>query len=314
MTANDFYPIGSAGRPWEEAQRAQWRARQSRQRSYEEDVVRRIAALGDRFERVDYGRLAYGGESYTLHALRSRVTDPSLPYVLITGGVHGYETSGVLGVFDFLERHASAYAGRINLLATPCVSPWAYERVNRWNYDAVDPNRNFRPDGPARESIALIELVRSVSDRYLLHVDLHETTDTDEIEFRPALSARDGKPFEPGQIPDGFYLVADSAAPQLAFQDAIIAAVGQVTRIASPDAKGEIIGSPVVARGVITYPLAELNLCTCVTNARFTSTTEVYPDAGDMTAEICVEAQVTAICAALDFALAHEPFADRSQL
>jgi hypothetical protein len=43
----------------------------------------------------------------------------------------------------------------------------------------------------------------------LLHIDLHETTDSDETEFRPALSARDGKPFEPGEI-GWIYTVADS--------------------------------------------------------------------------------------------------------
>jgi hypothetical protein len=32
-------------------------------------------------------------------------------------------------------------------------------------------------------------------------IDLHETTDSDESEFRPALAARDGKPFELGLIP-----------------------------------------------------------------------------------------------------------------
>jgi len=46
------------------------------------------------------------------------------------------------------------------------------------------------------------------------HLDLHETTDTDESEFRPARAARDGEAWTPGYIPDGFYLVADSAEPQ----------------------------------------------------------------------------------------------------
>jgi len=36
------------------------------------------------------------------------------------------------------------------------------------------------------------------------HIDLHETTDTDESQYRPAVAARDGKPFAPGTIPDGF--------------------------------------------------------------------------------------------------------------
>jgi uncharacterized spore protein YtfJ len=111
-----------------------------------------------------------------------------------------------------------------------------------------------------------------------VHIDLHETTDSDEAEFRPALAARDGKPYEPGTIPDGFYLVDDSANPQPAFQDAINLAVAKVTHIAMSDMDGTIIGSPVVAEGVIRYPLVELGLCAGITGARFTTTTEVYPD------------------------------------
>lgn len=306
MTANDFYPIGTAGRPWGEQERAQWRARQTRRRSYDDDVVARIEAVADRFEKIAYRQLDYAEDRYTLYALHSRQIDPALPTALVTGGVHGYETSGVLGVFEFLEHHASAYSGRVNLLVIPCVSPWGYERINRWNYDAIDPNRNFRRGGPSREATALIDLVNTTADHYLLHIDLHETTDSDESEFRPALSARDGKTFEAEAIPDGFYLVADTAEPQLAFQHAIIAAVEEITRIAPPDGEGKIIGSPVIAHGVIAYPVAELCLCTSITEARFTSTTEVYPDAPGMTAETCVEAQVAAICAALDFALAHD--------
>jgi hypothetical protein len=112
----------------------------------------------------------------------------------------------------------------------------------------------------------------------VLHIDLHETTDSDESEFRPALAARDGKPFEPGLIPDGFYLVDDSENPQPAFQQAVIAAVEKVTHIAPADDKGEIIGSPVVAHGVIEYPLVKLGLCAGITGAKYTTTTEVYPD------------------------------------
>jgi hypothetical protein len=40
---------------------------------------------------VEY--LAYGSESYPLMAIRSRDWRDDLPVVLITGGVHGYETT-----------------------------------------------------------------------------------------------------------------------------------------------------------------------------------------------------------------------------
>ena len=118
--------IGVPGKPWGEAERDQWRALQIAQRSYAEDVVSRMDALADRFERDTYGQIEYGSDTYDLHAFRGGEMDPALPTALITGGVHGYETSGVMGALAFLEQSAAAYAGRVNLLVAPCVSPWAY--------------------------------------------------------------------------------------------------------------------------------------------------------------------------------------------
>ena len=223
--------------------------------------------------------------------------------MLVTGGVHGYETSGVHGALRFADLHAADYAGRVNLLIAPCVSPWAYERIHRWNHDAIDPNRSFRADSPAQESAALMRLVAPLRDRILVHIDLHETTDSDESEFRPALAARDGKTSEPGEIPDGFYLCGDSEDPQPAFQQAVIAAVAKVTHIAPADANGEIIGSPVVAPGVINYAVGPLGLCAGITAAHYRTTTEVYPDSPRATPEQCNAAQAAAVCAAIEFAL-----------
>jgi hypothetical protein len=204
-----------------------------------------------------------------------------------------------------VDLHAADYAGRVNLLVAPCISPWAYERIHRWNFHAIDPNRSFRADSPAAESAALMRLVAPLRDRVLVHVDLHETTDSDESEFRPALAARDGKPHEPGGIPDGFYVVDDSESPQPEFQQAVIAAVAKVTHIAPADENGEIIGSPVVAPGVINYPLRQLGLCAGITQARYKTTTEVYPDSPRATPEQCNAAQAAAVCAAIDYALSH---------
>lgn len=284
---------------------AAWLARQARQRSYEDEVVGRIDALRPRFDVAEYGRLDYHPDSYPLLAIRSRGWRDDLPCVLVTGGVHGYETSGVHGALEFLDRHASRYEGSVNLLVAPCVSPWAYERIHRWNALAIDPNRSFRPDSPAPESAALMALVAPLRDRVRVHIDLHETTDTDESEFRPALAARDGVEYVPGGIPDGFYLVDDEEAPQPAFQQAVIDAVARVTHIAPADGEGQIIGSPVVAPGVIRYPLRRLGLCAGITDARYKTTTEVYPDSPRASPEQCNAAQAAAVCAAIDFALAH---------
>ncbi len=297
------YPIGTPGQPWGDAEKAEWRSRQRKQRSYADDVLCVVERLRPGFDVEQYGELDYAPDNYRLFACRTRGWRDDLPIVLVTGGVHGYETSGVHGALRFAAEHAADYAGRANVVIVPCVSPWGYERIHRWDPYALDPNRNFRAGSPAPESAALMRFVAPFRDRVLMHIDLHETTDTDESEFRPALAARDGEPFEPGDIPDGFYLCGDRERPEPEFQQAIIAAVAQVTHIAPADTNGEIIGSPVVAPGVIEYPLVAWGLCAGITAARYRTTTEVYPDSPRATPEQCNAAQVTAARAAIDYVL-----------
>ncbi|MCE4557160.1 DUF2817 domain-containing protein [Pelomonas cellulosilytica] len=299
-----FYPVGTPGQPWGEADVRAWRARLVRQRSHAQDVVAAIDTLRNDFDVSEYGALHYDGERFPLLAVRSRDWRDELPTLVVTGGVHGYETSGVHGALRYVREHGHATAGRANLLVVPCVSPWAYERVQRWNFDALDPNRNFRAGSPAGESAALVALLAPLHGRVLMHIDLHETTDTDESEFRPALAARDGQPFAPGEIQDGFYLVDDIDHPQPEFQRAVINAVAQVTHIAAPDANGQINESPLQSPGVIEFPVSRWQLCAAITGARFATTTEVYPDSPLATPEQCTLAQVIAVKAAVDFALA----------
>jgi hypothetical protein len=307
MTMQAHYPIGTPGVPWGAAEKALWLSQQSIKRSYEMDVLGVIDRLRSRYEVLQYGQLAHDPKRFPLIALKSRAWNNALPCVLVTGGVHGYETSGVHGALRFLDQHAERFAGRVNLLAAPCVSPWAYEMIHRWNKDAIDPNRSFRQNSPAEESAALMALVASHRAAILLHIDLHETTDSDESEFRPALAARDGVQFAPEEIPDGFYLVGDTENPQLQFQQAVLAAVARVTHIAPADKYGQLIGTPLAAPGIINYPLSELGLCPSITPAPYKTTTEVYPDSPRTTPEECIDAQVAAVNAAMDFALAHAP-------
>jgi len=302
---NPTYPIGTPGKTWGAPEVAAWRARQVKQRSYADDVLRAIEPFRASFDVSDYGATDYAGERFPLLVIRTRDWRDDLPVMVVTGGVHGYETSGVEGALQFVRDHGGDYAGRANLLVAPCVSPWAYERVQRWNFDAIDPNRNFVAGSTSAESAALVDLLAPLDGRVLMHIDLHETTDSDESEFRPALAARDGKVYEPGEVPDGFYLVDDAAKPQPAFQQFVIEAVARVTHIAPADAHGEIIGSPEVAPGVIEYALKELGLCAGITSARFCTTTEVYPDSPRATPQECNDAQVAAVRAAIEYALAH---------
>jgi hypothetical protein len=298
------FPIGTPGVPWGPAERTRWRATLTKRRSYADDVLPILERLRGAFEILPYGSLEYPPDgTYPLLALKSRSWNDALPIAMVTGGVHGYETSGVHGALLFAERDAPHFAGKVNLIVAPCVSPWAYERIHRWNPNAVDPNRSFKADGQAAEARRLMDFVAPYHGKFLVHLDLHETTDSDETEFRPALAARDGKPFEPGLIPDGFYLVDDADNRQPAFQDAIIAAVSRVTHIAEPDAKGRLIEEPMLSPGVIQYPVRSLGLCVGLTGARFTTTTEVYPDSPRATPAQCNEAQATAVRAGIEHAL-----------
>ncbi|WP_421134173.1 M14 family metallopeptidase [Alteromonas sp. A079] len=296
------YPIGTPGTPWGEEQKAEWKAKQSIKRSYGDEVLTPLSSIiPNGFQKVQYGALPYNEARFPLFAVVPTSVDITKPSVLVTGGVHGYETSGVQGALKFINNSLKDYAQDFNVFVVPCVSPWGYETINRWNPMALDPNRSFYADSPAPESAQLMSFVESLEAELLLHIDLHETTDTDNSEFRPALAARDGVSHDNWNIPDGFYTVANTANPQLAFQKAVIDAVRQVTHIAPPDESGKIIGADVETDGVICYDKKALFLCGGMTNANFVTTTEVYPDSANATPEICNDAQVAAIRAAIDF-------------
>ncbi|MDQ3510706.1 MAG: peptidase, partial [Pseudomonadota bacterium] len=169
MSTHSPYPIGTPGVPWGPEEVAAWLSRQTRKRSYETDVLSQIERLRPRLDVVQYGCLDYHPDTYPLLAIRSRGWRDDLPCALVTGGVHGYETSGVRGALQFVELHAADYEGRVNLLVAPCVSPWGYERIYRWNPQALDPNRSFRDNSPAQESAALMALVAPLRGRMLVH-------------------------------------------------------------------------------------------------------------------------------------------------
>lgn len=168
-----FYPIGTPGQPWGSTEISAWRARQRRQRSYADDVLREVLRPRAGLVCTRHGEITYGNERYPVHALASSDWRAGRPTLLVTGGVHGYETSGVLGALAFA------------------------------------------------------------------------------------------------------------------------------------DARGEIIKSAMVAPGVIRYRLREWGLCTSVSGAPLTCTTEVYPDSPRTTPAECVAAQVTAVNAVLEFILTH---------
>jgi len=67
-----------------------------------------------------YGALSIDKERYPLFALKTKNWVAGKPAVLITGGTHGYEKSGVQGALLFLETKAEVYSSTFNILVAPC--------------------------------------------------------------------------------------------------------------------------------------------------------------------------------------------------
>lgn len=296
-----IYPIGTPGKPWGEEEKAQWLQAQTKKRDYREQVLVKLEAMAPRFDIQQYGSLDYSVGQYPLYVVRNKKWNSENPTVVVTGGVHGYETSGVQGALQFIDTELENYSENFNFVVFPCLSPWGYETINRWNPDAVDPNRSFIDDSPAQECALVMEHLEQSNVDALAHIDLHETTDTDNSEFRPAKAAREGEVNTNWNIPDGFYLVGDSENLQLEFQQAVLSEVKQVTHIADADDEGKLIGAAIDCEGLISFPVNSLGLCISMTNAMYTTTTEVYPDSARATPEECNDAQVAAIIGALKF-------------
>ena len=303
MSNVQAYPIGIEGKKWGELEKKQWFEKQSLKRSYQSEVVDKIMLLQADFDIEQYGALSIDKHRYPLFVIKSPDFCLKKPTVLITGGVHGYETSGVQGALLFLTQHGLKYSEQVNLIVAPCISPWGYETINRWNNQAIDPNRSFYQNSPSEEAFALMKFMRDLALPVLAHFDLHETTDTDNSEFRPALAARDATVHDNWNIPDGFYLVGNTANPQHKFQQAIIQSVEKITHIAPADDAGKLIGVPLSQFGVINYEARALGLCMGLTNADFTTTTEVYPDSAKVDESHCNLAQVAVITGGIDYIL-----------
>ncbi|WP_448566626.1 M14 family metallopeptidase [Thalassotalea ganghwensis] len=304
--AEEYYHIGTKGIKWGKAEKEAWYQEQTIKRSYQELVVDEIKNLAGDFNVVQYGALSYDVEKYPLFVIQSKDFSAEKINVLVTGGVHGYETSGVHGAIRFVQSQAKYFLDKVNLVVAPCISPWGYETINRWNPLAIDPNRSFYADSPSEEAAAIINYLNKLDIAFDVHIDLHETTDTDNSEFRPALAARDAVEHKNWSIPDGFYLVADSVKPEAEFQTAIIKSVEKVTHIAPADEENRLIGEPIEQVGVINYAAKSLGLCMGMTEAKYVTTTEVYPDSPVVDDENCILAQVAAVTGAIDYVIAKE--------
>ncbi len=299
--------------PWGPERKLKWFGEQTVKRSYHDDVLVRLEALkkGGRpsFTIESYGRLTINPEKFPLYAVRVG-NRADAPNILITGGVHGYETSGVKGALLFLEEYVARYTPHFNFVVAPCVSPWSYETVNRLDPVMENPNREFKSDGKAEESRLLMNYLTGLGITFQGHIDLHETTDSDRV-FLPEEYAKNGLSLEAKDIyiPDGFYLIGTKGIDRPELEKAMIESVRKVTHIAEADAQGTILDVPLSHEGVIHTSIP--GLCAEVTTANShlgAFTTEMYPDSPrfkpQSTSEVeslCAQAQVACVRGALDY-------------
>ncbi|HEX7325356.1 MAG TPA: succinylglutamate desuccinylase/aspartoacylase family protein [Rhodanobacteraceae bacterium] len=305
--AGNFYPIGTAGVPWQDAEISAWRNRLRRTRYYQDDVLGALSELWSEFDSEQYGQLDYGAYVYPLFGLKSKHWDEALPVLVVTGGTHGNETSGVRGALGFARDHAKAYAGRANVVVVPCVNPWGYEFLQRWDPLAEDPCRSCSDTAAAPEGVALWRFLSAWSQQVLVHVDLHETSATDGTEFGAAAAARAGKTsHEPEGAADGFYVCACPGDPRLDFQRAVVDAVAAVAPIATVYGNHACAGFRPVARGVIQCPDDRTAWCAAATKPRVATLTHVCRASASGPAgapDDCDRTQALAVCAAFDYAL-----------
>jgi hypothetical protein len=299
--SSNHYHIGTPNQKWGNAEKIQWLNEQQKKRSYQDEVIVKIQKLNKDFDVESYGELVYAVGEYNLYALKTKGWDSNKPTVLITGGVHGYETSGVQGAIRFIETKALEYSKHFNIIILPCLSSWGYETINRWNPDAIDPNRSFFLESYCNEATLAMQYVSSLGIDIFMHIDLHETTDTDDSEFRPALAAREGILIDKWNVPDGFYLVANKNKVEPEFQRHIIDAVANETHIAPNDPDSKILGDDTINDGFMSCDSDKEKLCMSFTKAKYATTTEVYPDSPKTNPEECIVAQVVAITSALNY-------------
>ncbi len=302
------YHIGTPGSKWGEKEKKQWLGEQKVKRSYKEHVLNELEYLKNDFEIINYGLLKYEGfNEYPLYALKNKDFSTTKRTILVTGGVHGYETSGVKGALKFAKKKASTYFNKYNIIIVPCVSPWGFETINRWNPLTIDVNRSFKNDGESPEAKYLMNFIEEYKNSILAHFDLHETTNSDMTEFRPALKAKEGIDLFSGDIPDGFYILGSKYHFNENFEKAIIRSVEQVTHIVPLDKDGKLIGENALSQGIANIDTHEVQgVCFALTKVPYAITTEVYPDSPNTNEEECNNAQVAAVVGGINWLIENQ--------
>ncbi len=192
-------------------------------RDYEANVVSRLQKLDSNHISLTTYRTSQSGDEKFDHLF---VTIGDLgngnPNILLIGGVHGNEPSGVEACVRIAEQfNESADPPDINIVIFPCLFPWSYVHNQRWVYeDALDPNRHMIVGGSDFGRVSTAEsFMFEIADMppFAIALDFHETNDSDIKLWRKMRTKRyGGKSNGDGnRNPNGFHLMASECPDTL---------------------------------------------------------------------------------------------------
>lgn len=153
------------------------------------EVEQRLARARHRLD----GQLLEVGtvDGYPVLCLEVPALRPEAPRIWLNAGIHGEEPGSVAGCLRFVEEALAEYRQAFSFTVLPCLSPWGYERGERYDARGRDPNRLFRdPEEPIVEAVRRA-LARGRKPRFA--IDMHE--DSDFASFYMYEIAADDPPF-----------------------------------------------------------------------------------------------------------------------
>ncbi len=140
-----------------------------------DDIVDRLKiSLGPLGEFTEVDTLSVGNRKYPLIKIVLGKGNPRR--ILISGGIHGDEPSGVETICSFLENKLyKNFLDNWEFTLLPCINPSGFEVGTRNNQDDIDLNRMFREVTAPQE----VNFVKTVLDQpYELDLELHEDIDS----------------------------------------------------------------------------------------------------------------------------------------
>jgi hypothetical protein len=188
------------------------------------EVAARVEEAAQRLK----GHLTHAGEvdGYPVLWLEIPALAPHAPRIWVSAGIHGEEPGSVEGCLRFLAKSAKRWRALFSFTVLPCLSPYGYERGQRFDARGRDPNRLFRH--PEEPLVAAVRRALEGGPRPLFAFDLHE--DSDFSAFYMYEIAGQGRPFAPD----------------------ILAAVGRL----GPIAHGRDLEPP-IEHGLVVFPREE---------------------------------------------------------